>query len=818
MQASLNTYNSKRNFRKTAEPKGRVRTDKDRKIFVIQRHEASRLHYDFRLELGGVLKSWAIPKEPVLDPQVKRLAVPTEDHPLEYASFHGDIPQGEYGGGHVEIWDAGEWIPLDADPEAAFDAGRLNFEIHGKKLKGRFTLIQTKGFGSGKKNEKPNWLLIKNKDKGTESFSGEAVERISQAKKVSKKPVSGKSELMTSPQLAILVDRPPKGTNWSFEEKYDGYRILAELKKSRARLFSRHGNDWTKRFQIIADSLKEIANNQDLVLDGEVVALGAKGLSDFQLLQNSLVDPKKQSKLVYFVFDILRYKGESLESRPLAERKQILKKVLESHQSRHLKIGQVLKGKDPVKLWKKACAAGWEGIICKRTDRPYQHSRSPDWLKVKCKQSQEFVIAGFTEPQGSRQHFGALLLASRESSGEGELKYVGKVGTGFNKVLLKNLFDQLQDLHSTKSPFAESVVREKKIQWVQPQLIAQIEFHGWTQDGVLRQPSFKGLREDKSAKEIKIERTRKLEEVAGPTGKTGQTTITHPERVLFPEANVMKSDLAEYFEAVQSLAYPLVQGHPLALVRCPGGIEKGCFFQQQAKDSLATQSGLQSVTVEGRNGTEERLQIISPEGFLSLVQNGAIELHMWGSRSSNLEKPDQIVFDLDPDPSVPWSRVVQAVKQLLQILKSEGLQTFLKLTGGKGVHVHVPIRTNSSWEEVHRYAENMAKTLEAQKDPIFTSASLKKERKGLIYLDYVRNSRGVTFVAPYSPRAKPTAPVAAPIFPDELSAKIKPDHFTVLSMKKRLQRRDSDPWAEFSKAARDLPIAERPRPSRQKKS
>ncbi len=798
MQASLQVYNEKRNFRKTSEPKGHLHKNLDRKIFVIQRHEATRLHYDFRLELGGVLKSWAIPKEPVLDPSVKRLAVQTEDHPIEYATFRGDIPKGQYGGGHVEIWDAGEWIPLDEDPSAAFDEGRLNFEIRGKKLKGRWTLIRTKGLGHSKKDQNKNWLLIKNRDEWSEK---QASAKPSNTRQISGKATRKKTTSMAEPQLAVLVDRPPKGPNWVFEEKYDGYRIMAQIQNSKIHLLSRYGNDWTKRFQVIQKSLAKLGL-RDVIFDGELVAIGPQGHSDFQLLQNSLVDRKKQSNLVYHVFDLLQYEGENLESRPLTERRKLLEKILANQKDRHLQLSQILKGKDANQVWKQACASGWEGIICKRQDRPYQHWRSPDWLKVKCKMGQEFVIIGFTEPQGAREHFGALLLASRDAETKGKLQYVGKVGTGFTKTTLKELFGQLKKLEVRKPALQASDVREKQVHWIQPDLIAQIEFHGWTQDRILRQPSFKGLREDKPAAEVKIEKAKPVEEVARTKSEESKVVLTHPDRVLFPEAEVTKADLAEYFESVCDLAFPLIKDHPLALIRCPSGIDKACFFQQQAKSTLATQPGLQAVTT---GDSESRLEITGPSGFQSLVQNGAIELHMWGASNQNLEKPDQVVFDLDPDPALPWSQVIKAVRQLINFIEEDGLVPFLKLTGGKGVHVHAPIRPNSSWDRVHAYAEKVAKDLEASGLKVFTTTSLKKERKGLIYIDYLRNSRGVTFVAPYSPRAKPSAPVATPIFPDELSAKIKPDSLTVRNMAKRIHRQKQDPWADFKKSAVELP-------------
>jgi bifunctional non-homologous end joining protein LigD len=770
-----------------------------------------------------------------MDPSIKRLAVQVEDHPIEYGKFEGDIPEGQYGAGHVDIWDSGEWVPLDADPLQAYEEGHLSFELKGKKLNGRWTLVKTK-FRGGKGK---NWLLIKNRDEWAETVDADTLEggASSSRKKTARKRraslpdssadasaiSSAKSSVRSSarsfkePQLATLVDRPPQGREWIFETKYDGYRILAQVKNGRVRLLSRRGNDWSARFHVVQDALKDL-DVDSVLLDGEVVALDKKGAGDFQLLQNSLIDPKKQSNLVYYVFDVLELNGKNLETLPLEKRKQELVRVLKRHKrskSKHLQISKALKGTG-AQVFKQACAEGWEGIICKREDRPYQHARSGDWLKVKCRQTQEFVIVGFTEPKGSRELFGALLLASREDGHQ--LQFVGKVGTGFTREVLADVFTRLAKLKTESSPLPKKEIGEKGVHFVKPELVAEIEFHGWTNDRILRQPSFLGLREDKTAREVKIEKAQPVRDVtqksqrsaksqngqknheADNADKTQKKTssLTHPDRVVFEEGEVTKQDLADHYDRVSERMMPLLSGRPISLIRCPGGVAKGCFVQQNAKESLASSPGLSAIELNDDNGNPaSRLQVNSAEGLTSLVQNGVVEIHVWGATSDDVEHPDQMVFDLDPGPSLEWSEVVRGTKILLRELKSRKLKYFLKLTGSRGVHVHVPLKRDYEWDEVHRYAEELARKLESKNPKLFTTTSVKKQRTGRIYIDYLRNSRGVTFVAPYAVRAKPGAPVAAPIAEKELTAKIKPNQFNVGNLKARLKK--PDPWKGFAK-------------------
>jgi bifunctional non-homologous end joining protein LigD len=453
-------------------------------------------------------------------------------------------------------------------------------------------------------------------------------------------------------------------------------------------------------------------------------------------------------------------------------------------------------------IFDQACQHGWEGIMCKRFDRPYQHTRSPDWLKVKCKQNQEFIIAGYTEPKGSRKYFGALILASREKSKDKALKFVGKVGTGFTHDILENVFRKLKKIETKTSPFEKPRLREANIHWVKSELVAEIEFSSWTNDGILRQPSFKGLREDKRSTQVTIEKPKSVETVVKEQKKKSKTTLTHPDRVIFPDLGITKGDLAVYFEMVQDLMFPFVKERPLALVRCPAGIDKGCFFQQNAKIAMSKEQGLGFISIKEAGS---RLQIESIEGLKGLVQHGNIEIHIWGSRSFAIENPDQLVFDLDPDPSVSWNQILKGAKLLIEELRSQKLVPFLKLTGGKGLHIHVPILPRHSWSVVHDFAETFARNIEALEPSLFTTAPAKKKRAGRIYIDYLRNSRGLTFIAPYSPRAKPIASVATPIFEDELNEKIKPDRFTVKNMKNRISKKSLDPWADFESSAREIP-------------
>lgn len=764
MSASLlRRYRNKRDFRVTREPRGgRPRISARRLSFFVQRHAASHLHYDFRLELDGVLKSWAVPKGPSLDPRDRRLAVHVEDHPLEYGSFEGEIPPGQYGAGSVSVWDRGDWIP-DGDPRAGYARGRLKFRLEGKRLTGRWALVRMGGAAGA---DGKNWLLIKEKDAAVRPPPRD-LERV-------------------EPQLATLAAAVPAGRGWRHEVKFDGYRLLAHAADGKASLLSRRGLDWTRRFPGLEAALKGLAA-RSAVLDGEAVILDERGRSDFQLLQNALSKGRTEDA-VYYAFDLLELDGRDLRGEPLSARKAVLKGLLDaSARKAGGKAGRRVRyseevGTDGDKVFRAACRLGLEGVVSKRADSPYRSGRSTDWLKVKCLQQQELVIAGFTEPSGARGGLGALALAVREN---GKLRYAGKVGTGFTAASLKELRARLEPLGRKTCPLAAppSGPDARGVRWVEPVLVAQVAFTGWTRDGLLRHPSFKGLREDKAASDVVVETPE-----APPR-------LTHPERVLYPGTGVTKLELARYYMAAAERMLPLVAGRPLALVRCPGGVGKPCFYQKNAGDTFPT----------GVRAGEGFVFVEDAVGLAALAQAGVLEIHPWGCRVGALDRPDVLVFDLDPPPGAPWRTVAAAARETRARLKRLGLEAFLKTTGGKGVHVVVPLAPGATWPEAKAFCKAFAELMAADFPDLYTMKLNKSARRGRLFVDYLRNERGATAVAAYSPRARPGAPVSAPLAWSELTPSMRSDRFDVRTVLARLKR---DPWKGFEAARRPLPRAD----------
>lgn len=760
--ALLQKYRRMRDFRATREPRGGPPRSAGKKLsYFIQRHAATRLHYDLRLELDGVLKSWAVPKGPSLDPRDRRLAVHVEDHPLEYGSFEGRIPKGQYGAGSVSVWDRGQWIP-DGDPRAGLARGRLKFRLAGKRLTGRWALVAMSGAaGAGGKN----WLLIKEKD--------EAI-----------RPPPRDLD-RAEPQLATLAAKVPAGRGWSHEVKFDGYRILAHARGGGLALRSRRGLDWTHRFPALEKTLKGLVA-ESAVLDGEAVVLDEEGRSHFQLLQNALSE-KRTDAVVYYVFDLLELDGRDLRAEPLAGRKATLKALLDASAGkagrefrRRVRFSQEFDA-DGDELIRSACRLGLEGVVSKRADAPYRSGRSPDWLKVKCLHEQELVIAGYTDPAGARAGFGALVLGVRE---EGKLRYAGRVGTGFTAASLSELRGRLGKLSAARCPLAAPPPgpAARGVHWVKPVLVAEVAFAGWTSDGVLRHPSFKGLREDKSAAEAVVERP-----AAAPR-------LTHPERVLYPGTGITKLELARYYEAAAGRMLPHVAGRPLSLVRCPGGVGKPCFYQKNAGDTFPAD-------VRAGDGV---VYVEDERGLAALAQAGVLEIHPWGCRATDIEHPDVLTFDLDPAPAAPWRIVAAAARETRARLKTLGLGAFLKTTGGKGLHVVVPLETRATWPEAKAFCKAFAELMAADAPALYTTKLNKAARRGRLFIDYLRNERGATAVAAYSPRARPGAPVSTPLAWTELTAAMRSDRFDMRTVLPRLKR---DPWKDFERARRELPRA-----------
>jgi bifunctional non-homologous end joining protein LigD len=889
---SLKEYKRKRDFKKTPEPSGAGAKSAPGRQFVIQKHAARRLHYDFRLELDGTLKSWAVPKGPSLDPAVKALAVEVEDHPLDYATFEGVIPQGEYGGGTVMVWDRGTWEP-EGDAAKGLKQGKLKFQLHGEKLSGSWALVRMARRSGEDRN---NWLLIKHRDdsarphaksdiltrKPRSVLSGRTMDEIasdadrvwsgngkaaakSRARKASRRskhPVRAKPAKASRvkfaarknrspigdhdlaevtgarrakqpadfrPQLATLASGVPGGDDWLHELKFDGYRALAFFENGKVRLISRNGNDWTDRFQTVAAALEKLPI-KNAILDGEVVSLDEGGLSNFQQLQNQLKRGDDESLVVY-LFDIPHCEGYDLTQTPLVERKELLARLVLSANPKNegaVRYSDHIQGQGE-KVLQHACRSAMEGVVCKRADSTYQEARSSGWLKVKCLKEQEFVIAGYTRPEGSRVGFGALLLGYY--NGKGDLVYAGKVGTGFTTQSLRELTAELKKRRTDSSPYAilPKGIRRRGTTWVKPVLVAQVQFGEWTSDGRLRQPSFQGLRDDKPPTKItrevpkstaalesasgngamrsktkstktKRKRTSSAKSTAASRNGKGEAVVagvrlTNPDRVLFPEEGYTKRDLAEYYERVADWILPYVVKRPLTLVRCPEGYTGECFFQKHFTGSLP--DAVRAVIVRIKGKREEYVAVDDIAGVVALVQMGVLEIHPWPARENKLERPDQIVMDLDPGEGAGWKAVVDGAKEVRDRLSAAGLTSFLRTSGGKGLHVVVPLARRNTWDELKQFAKSIADTMTRDAPDRYLATLSKAKRRGKVFVDYLRNQRGATAIASYSTRRKPGAPVAVPLAWEELSTRIKPDMYNITNLPKRLEKLSSDPWKDF---------------------
>ncbi|MBA2653441.1 MAG: DNA ligase D [Gammaproteobacteria bacterium] len=837
---SLEEYHHKRDFGKTKEPYGKKDFTKGSKLlYVIQKHAASHLHYDFRLELDGVLKSWAVPKGPSLDPKVKHLAVHVEDHPMKYANFEGIIPKGQYGGGTVMVWDKGIWEPLDDNVRKAYHSGNITFNLHGKKLQGRWKLIRLKNSPEGKRQQ---WLLFKINDeysrgeaeydikksapnsadtdrsmkqiqqdkariwtrKGEQKAPQAKIKKTRLALHLSKikgvKKGSMPSEIM--PQLATLVTDPPKGENWLHEIKWDGYRLIARIEEGKITLLTRRNNDWTYQFPALTQALKSL-KFKDILLDGEVIALDKESKTNFQILQNSMEDANVDAELIYYVFDVLYYDGYNLTNLPLVERKNILQKILQSKSAvNEVKYNDHIIGNGD-EVYSNACKYKLEGIISKKIDSTYIFKRTREWLKIKCTHRQEFVIGGYTDPKSSRQYFGALLLGYYNK--DKKFIYCGRVGTGFTQLSLQEIAHIIKKHEQKKSAFdffPERVTRD--IHWVKPKVVAEIEFLEMTKEGILRHPSFKGLREDKKPQEVSLEQPKEVVIVEDPPKLTKKTrakksgsniVFTNLDRVFYPELNLTKQDLLEYYEAAAKWIMPYIKNRPITLVRCPTGDHKKCFYQKHMNETVA--GAIKSIPILEHGKLEPYIFIDDINGLMGLVQMGVLEIHPWGSNNKNVEKPDQIIFDLDPGPDVSWSEVVECAFLIRKIFEQLNLKSFVKTTGGKGLHIVIPIKPKLEWDEIRDFTKRVA-DLVVEIDPSKYIATMSKaKRKGKIFIDYLRNARGATAVAAYSTRARSNASISVPITWKELSKGIKPDEFNLKNIKARLKKLKTDPWKDF---------------------
>jgi bifunctional non-homologous end joining protein LigD len=857
MNKNLDDYNRMRDFSATSEPAATKRTGKktakDHALqFCIQKHDASRLHYDFRLELDGALKSWAVPKGPSLDPKVKRLAVHVEDHPLDYATFEGSIPEGHYGAGDVIVWDRGVWIPQE-DPAKAYAKGKLKFELQGEKLGGLWNLVRTHMPG-----KQEQWFLIKHQDgaaKPESDYDVVAAEPdsvlsdrtiVAKAPKAAKtakpKPIkkpaaperkaarkappaqltgAHKAKLpdQLKPELATLVEKAPEG-EWSYEIKFDGYRIMARIDHGEVKLFTRNGHDWTHKLPSQAEALAAL-NLESAWLDGEMVVADEHGVPDFQALQNAF-DSGRSGNIVYYLFDLPYLNGVDLREVPVEERRVALATLLKLNEDPLLRFSDAF-GEDPEALLNSACQMQMEGLIGKRLGSPYVSRRSSDWIKLKCKHRQEFVVVGYTDPKGSRNAFGALLLGLHDRD-SGELRYAGKVGTGFNEATLKRIYEQLKPLKAKKPSVVNppSGFDAKGVHWLKPSLLAEVAFAEMTKDGSVRHAVFHGLRDDKPAEAITEERPKAVktsaakkttaEKPAAAAKKKaapapsqiglgdGKVRITHPDRVIDATSGTTKVQLAEYYASVAEWILPELKDRPVALVRAPDGIAGELFFQKNA-ERLA----IPGITTLDKALTGQPVMIINnAEALIGAVQMSTVELHTWNATSDNLDKPDRFVLDLDPDPALPWKSMVEATQLTLSVLDELGLKAFLKTSGGKGIHLVVPLTRKLGWDEVkdfsHAIVSHMAKLLPER----FSAVSGPKNRVGRIFIDYLRNGLGATTICAYAVRTREGLPVSVPIFREEVAELKGGNQWNVHNVHERLAEVGNEPWADLKKTRQTI--------------
>lgn len=804
MKGSLKEYNRKRDFKITREPSGKKVKKKSAKlIFVVQEHHARRLHYDFRLELDGVLKSWAVPKGPSLDPKDKRLAVQTEDHPMEYARFHGRIPEGEYGAGEVFIWDHGTWEPEVEDPLKALEKGELKFRLKGKKLNGSFVLVKTRW----RESSQDNWLLIKHHDEEeVTNFKLTPSKTKKVSKKVSKKKAKKKISLLGKdpwpdfipPQLPRLVSfLPEEGGRWLYEMKFDGYRIQSHIKDNIGNLFTRNALNWSNTFPHLLNALEHLPI-KNAIIDGEMVALDEEGKSNFQKLQNSLKN-KNDKALRYYAFDLLYLNGKDLRELPLVERKEMLKDILKDAPSNIVYSDHFFE--DGKGFYQVACEHQLEGVISKLADSPYVSGRNDLWTKTKCSNRQEFVIGGWTEPKGGRTGIGALLLGLFE---HGKFRYVGKVGTGFNHETLRNIRKELDTISQDNSPFDEKSPREKTAHWVKPIKVCEVSFGNWTNEGVLRTPVFLGLREDKPSKDIHMEKPKRHLALV--------PEISSPEKVLFEADHKTKEDVAIYYQKVGEVMLPYVTDRPLSLVRCPNGSSGKCFFQKHFTGSIP--DSFNTFPVKEEKGQGIYMAIDSVQGLLDLVQLNAYEIHAWNCDKDDYMRPNQIVMDFDPGPGVDWKDMIKGALELREILLDLDLESFVKVTGGKGIHVHIPVAPLYDWDQIKSFSQTLALEMVARHPDLYVANMSKKLRRNKIFLDYLRNGYGATAVVPYSLRNRAETAVALPIEWEELKRIKSADQFTMDKALKKIKSRKRDPWEGMNDLYQKIPILKEMKKSR----
>jgi len=815
---ALRQYRAKRNFSVTSEPAESGQASAGARSFVIQKHWARRLHYDFRLELDGTMKSWAVPKGPSLDTKDKRMAVQVEDHPIAYSRFEGTIPASQYGAGKVIIWDSGTWQPV-GDAAQGYLAGQLKFELHGQKLHGRWVLVRMKGTGE----KRPAWLLIKEKDefvRPAAEFS--VVDEMPDSVKTSSQPVRKSSRTglpagatkapmpaILAPQLATLVDSPPSDPQaWAYEIKFDGYRLMTRVDGADIKLYTRNGNDWTSKLV----SLQKAVAKTKLPAgwyDGEMVMLNDKGVPDFGALQQSF-DAARTNDIVLFLFDIPYFDGHDLRAVPLRERRTLLQGLLAKSSSERVRFSDAFDA-PAESVVASACKLGLEGVIAKRLDSTYVSRRSAAWIKLKCSERQEFVIGGYTDPQGSRVGIGALLLGVHDE--DRVLRYAGKVGTGFDDRTLGALKARLGKLAVAKSPFSKAAAIEGRPHWVKPQLVAEVSFGEWTRAGIIRHSVFHGLRADKPATAIVREEPADTKKIAKRGSAAAATEshalnpslrVTHPERVIDPSTGITKIELVRYYGLVGDLMMAHLKGRPVSLVRAPRGVDGQLFFQKHAETEKLP--GIHQLDPALYINHPPLLEIVDRSGILSAAQWNVIEFHTLNTGTKSLRQPDRMIFDLDPGEGVAWAKVRDAASLVHAFLQELGLPAFLKTSGGKGLHVVVPLRKAHDWDTVKGFAHAVVVHLARTIPQRFVAKSGPKNRVGKIFVDYLRNRVGATTACGWCARARPGLGISVPVAWEELASLKSGDHWTVRTAHARMDE-GNRAWEGYARSACRLTAA-----------
>lgn len=837
----LKKYNEKRDFGITAEPEGKAgKRAKSNLRFVIQLHEATRTHYDFRLEWDGVMKSWAVTKGPSFDPADKRLAVRTEDHPMDYNDFEGVIPAKQYGAGPVMIWDEGIWTPED-DPAKMEKKGRINFTIEGSRIKGQWHLVRMHT-----PDKRENWLLIKSKDefaldkiksadflkhentsivtgrtmddirnagltkRNNKALKSASAELIPKSKKKTSKPTLSLDTLLKwyeGPELATLVDQQPDGNTWVHEIKYDGYRLMAFVSDRKIILRTRGGKDWTHKFEPLAKAIATL-HVENAVLDLEACVLDQNGRTDFGALQAALSNDEAE-KIEGWIFDLLHFNGEDLRKEPLIDRKKLLEKILRKakgpiYYSEHFESAP--------DLLERACKIGAEGLVSKKKDSFYFGRRTKDWVKSKCGLEQEFVIGGFMPAKDYEKAIGALLLGFYKNK---KFTYAGKVGTGFSQKLAKEIYQKLIALRTDKSPFQNKVPRGiREYIYVKPEKLCEISFMQWTPDGHIRHASFKGLREDKNPKAVVEEIPQPMEEVTQnikPRRKANAekvsfngVTISHPDRIVYPDTTITKGDVAEYYAKVAALMLPFIDGRLISLLRCTDGIGGECFFQRNPMKGMG--DSVKSKTVTHKVNQHEYIYVEDEVGILQLAQMGTMEFHAWQSTLKDKGKSNQIIFDLDPDEGVPFEAVKLAAEDIRNRLKKIGLVSYPRLSGGKGVHVVAPIEPDHDWDEVKEFAREFSENMAREVPDAYVANMSKKKRAGKVFIDFFRNDFSSTAIVPFSLRARAGAPIAWPVTWIELKKYNQANGITLKNIDVKLLKNAEKISAEFLKVSQKLKI------------